>query len=227
MKILVGSDYHCKPNLLAEALDLIPKLDGYINCGDFCSHAGAQPLGQTGYHPKGKGEVELLKSFLGEVDQLAKPWIFLPGNHDPSALVLDPLAGSYGYVATQSTIVSLLGLRILMVPWTPPCGWNWTLTSKHLKLLLETYAHQTVDMIISHAPPKGILDEGGKWYHKKTPTLKPLVDLVQPQYYLCGHMHLDGGKQVSQGSTLFVNAALHNVIVDISPSSDHLPHIEI
>ena len=63
-------------------------------------------------------------------------------------------------------------------------------------------------------PPKGMLDEGGKWYKGKTPTLLPLVETLRPQVLICGHMHFDGGKVLRTGGTTAINAALHNVLLD-------------
>ncbi len=225
LRVLIGSDYHCTPHLLERALEQIPSCDWYINCGDFCSQAGAQPqAGKQGFHPKGKHEVDLLRIFLTQVDQLGKPWIFVPGNHDPSASVLAPLAGEQGIIATETTLITLLGLRVLLVPWTPPCGWNWTLTSSRLKEILATHSQTQADVVITHAPPRGILDEKSKWYHRRTPTLKPLVEAIQPRYYFCGHMHYDGGKQITQGNTLFVNAAVHNLILEVQIPETQAAH---
>ncbi len=217
MKVLIGSDYHCKPSLLKQALALIPEVDWYINCGDFCSQAGAQPKRHRtlGYSLKGFREVELLRQFLADIDQLGKPWVFLPGNHDPSTVALAPLAGRYGTVITEPRLFQHQDLQILAIPYTPPCGWNWSLTTAELSAIQATYAEAQVDIIITHAPPKGILDEGGKWYHRNTPTLRPVVEALHPHYYFCGHMHLDGGKIVTENSTTFVNAALHNLVLEI------------
>jgi len=38
---------------------------------------------------------------------------------------------------------------------------------------------------------------------------------VQPRYYICGHMHWDGGKVERWGSTLVINTALHNMVLEI------------
>ncbi|MDX2270502.1 MAG: metallophosphoesterase [Cyanobacteriota bacterium] len=225
MKILVGSDYHGSEKLMQAALDQIPEVDFYVNCGDFCSQAGAQPLDpHLGYHPRGKAEVEQLRDFLAEVDQLGKAWLFLPGNHDPAAPVLENFQGSHGVIATTACRLQLLGLELVTIPWTPPCGWNWSLTSTRLQELVESFSDERnsapqplprVDLLITHAPPQGVLDEGGKWYHKRTPTLRPLVSLLDPRYYLCGHMHLDGGKVETHGNTTYVNAALHNLVLEL------------
>jgi Icc-related predicted phosphoesterase len=217
MKLLVGSDYHGSPLLQAEALAQVPTVDGYINCGDFCTHAGGGYTVGTPQYLAGEAETLVLAEFLRQLDQLGKPWLFVPGNHDPDLAILQELNQEFkqGAIATVSELVWLLGLRLLVVPWTPPCGWNWTLTHKHLAELVAQYKSTTIDLLVTHAPPKGILDEESKWYHRRTPTLRPLVDVLNPPYYFCGHMHYDGGKQALQGQTIFVNAALHNLIVDI------------
>ncbi|MEN9204207.1 MAG: metallophosphoesterase [Thermostichales cyanobacterium BF4_bins_65] len=219
MRILIGSDYHCQAKLQVEALDLLPGVDAYINCGDFCSLAGAKhPDPHLGYHPKGQREVEQLQSFLQEVDERGKPWLFIPGNHDPLEIALAPLAGRHGYMGTRSESLMWQGLHLLIVPWTPPCGWNWSLTRTHLQELLEQWQGiPPVDLLISHAPPLGMLDENSRWYGRKTPTLRPLVEQIQPRYYLCGHMHHDGGKQGQIGKTTVINAALHNMILELPP----------
>jgi len=221
MKLLIGSDYHCQPELMLAALQQIPEVDGYINCGDFCTWAGAKPEAQlVGYDPRGEAEVAQWIDFFQAVDQLGKPWLFVPGNHDPSASYFEQHAPqfSHGVLATASATLSFLGLRLLVVPYTPPCGWNWPLTRTHVQELLTTFSDTPVDILVTHAPPKGALDEEGKWYHRKTPTLRPLVDALAPRFYLCGHMHLDGGKTMVEGATTFVNAALHNMILEFDPS---------
>jgi Icc-related predicted phosphoesterase len=218
IKLLLGSDYHGSPRLIRQALAHLPEVDAYINCGDFCSKAGKPSRKATqGFHPAAQAEVVHLQSFLAAVESLGKPWLFLPGNHDPAASVLNSLVGRWGRAITQSCCFEWLGLQVLAVPWTPPCGWSWSLTSAHLQELLALYSQppRPIDLLLTHAPPRGFLDEGGKWYHRRTPTLRPLLEQVQPRYYICGHMHWDGGKVERWGSTLVINTALHNMVLEI------------
>jgi uncharacterized protein len=220
MKLLLGSDYHDSPLLQEEALLRLAQADvaGYINCGDFCTYAGSKHHSEIlGYDLRGETEVQHLITFLQRLEAVGKPWLFIPGNHDPSAPFYATLNPTFrwGQVITASTLVWFGGLRLLVVPWTPPCGWSWTLTHQHVQELLTTYRTTTIDVLVTHGPPKGALDEESKWYHRKTPTLRPLVDLLAPPYVFCGHMHHDGGKTLIQGPTTFVNAALCNMEVTI------------
>ncbi|MGK7912146.1 MAG: metallophosphoesterase [Synechococcus sp.] len=220
MKVLVGSDYHCDASLQQQALDAMGDADWYIYCGDFCSWAGRQPeAGQAGFHPRGADELEQLQAFWQQVDTVGIPWLFVPGNHEPPAQTLDELFTrsdlSNGILALKTQLMQVGPLQALIVPLTPPCGWCWSLSRNRLKELQATYKDVNVDLLITHAPPKGTLDEGGQWYRGKIPTLAPLVQQLAPRYYLCGHMHLDGGKSEMKNGTTYVNAALHNVVVEM------------
>ncbi|MEO1134718.1 MAG: metallophosphoesterase family protein [Cyanobacteria bacterium J06639_1] len=220
MKVLVGSDYHGSDRLQAEAIALLSEVDWYVNCGDFCSRAGKQPQAtQLGCHPDGLKEVEQLERFLRAVDESGTPWLFVPGNHEPPASTLGELNrkldSSTGHIATETQLVSIQGKQVLIVPLTPPCGWCWVLSKDDVKAIAATYQDASVDLLITHAPPRGCLDEESKWYKGQTPTLAPAIAACHPTYYFCGHMHHDGGRQAQMGETTVVNAALHNTIVEI------------
>ncbi len=220
MKVLVGSDYHCDAALQQQALDVMRDADWYIYCGDFCNWAGRQPeAGQAGFHPRGEEELEQLQAFWRRVDAVGIPWLFVPGNHEPPSHTLNDLYARSdicnGRLVLDTQLMGIGYLQALLVPWTPPCGWCWSLSRDRLKKLSETYADTKIDLLITHAPPKGTLDEGGQWYRGKIPTLAPLVKQLSPRYYFCGHMHLDGGKTEAKDGTIYINAAQHNVLVEL------------
>ncbi|MEM9156397.1 MAG: metallophosphoesterase [Cyanobacteria bacterium J06642_2] len=220
MKVLLGSDYHGSERLQAEALALVSQVDWYVNCGDFCSRAGKQPqANQLGCHPDGLAEVEQLEAFLRRVDEAGTPWLFVPGNHEPPASTLANLAvrldSRIGQIAVATQLVQIQDRQILVVPLTPPCGWCWVLSNADVQAIADEYQDIAIDVLVTHAPPLGCLDEDSKWYKGRTPTLAPAIAACQPNYYFCGHMHHDGGKQAHLGKTLVVNAALHNMVVEL------------
>jgi Icc-related predicted phosphoesterase len=220
VNVLLGSDYHGDRHLQQSALEQLPQVDWYVNCGDFCSWAGRLPEAeQLGCHPHGQGELETLAAFLQSVDASGTPWLFVPGNHEPPAPTLRLLnqQGNFrhGQIVTSPQLVTLGSFTALVVPLTPPCGWCWKLGRDAIQQLIDTYASSSIQLVITHAPPLGVLDEGGQWYRNGVPTLKPLVTVLHPRYYFCGHMHLDGGKIVEQEGTTFANAALHNLLLEL------------
>ena len=71
------------------------------------------------------------------------------------------------------------------------------------------------DVLITHGPPKGILDEAAVLLDGEEdpklgdPCLRAYVQMVKPKLHVFGHIHCRHG-MVIEGSTTFVNAALIN-----------------
>ena len=61
-----------------------------------------------------------------------------------------------------------------------------------------------IDVLITHMPPKGILDNGSG-----CPQLLERVDRIRPKLHLFGHIHEGYGKYEG-GGTIFCNAAVSN-----------------
>ena len=67
-----------------------------------------------------------------------------------------------------------------------------------------------VDVLISHQPPFGVLDEAGesgKVYHCGSESLAQRIHEVRPSYCLFGHVHAGYG-MTEKDCTVYVNAAL-------------------
>ena len=67
-----------------------------------------------------------------------------------------------------------------------------------------------VDVLISHQPPFGVLDEAGesgKVCHYGSESLAQRIHEVRPSYCLFGHVHAGYGMTEKDG-TVYVNAAL-------------------
>lgn len=240
-KLLIGSDFHLCPDIQSQTVAKLQtgEYDGFIFCGDFCNLAGLAADRYGGCNPRGLNEVDALHSFFSEIDKLTD-WIAVPGNHDPNANYL-PGAGATktngvpnvldreyrkGKFYTEWQFVRLPdwgNSRALIIPYTPNCGWNWVLNARLPKVIQEAYwfdpvcdglstrtetDYPQIDLLVTHAPPKGILDGG--IYHYDI-TLLPVLRTVMPKYYLCGHIHQDGGKMAEfrsdTGVTRVINSA--------------------
>lgn len=64
-----------------------------------------------------------------------------------------------------------------------------------------------VDVLISHAPPRGILDESIDGSNYGDEPLRQKLRSVTPTYHLFGHVHASYGMKEQDGTT-YVNAAL-------------------
>lgn len=61
---------------------------------------------------------------------------------------------------------------------------------------------EKTDFLLTHAPPKGILDNG-----LGCPILKKFVKKLKPEYHLFGHIHQTAGQSIEQNGTMFVNTS--------------------
>ena len=73
------------------------------------------------------------------------------------------------------------------------------------RLEREIKEHGNVDVLVSHHPPKGVLDEIYRGKHIGLEEVKRLVGLASPRLHLFGHAHERRGHLVI-GKTTYVNA---------------------
>jgi len=213
MKILVGSDYHLNMKLEREAVNTIlsQSIDLYVNCGDYCCLAGLNADQYGGYHFEAGYEIQQLERYLDKIENLNSNFIYCPGNHDPSLNIL----AKYHNVIVDIRPMIVNDLYVLVIPYTPFCHWNWELRQNHIDYVLDNFTKKDkIDILITHSPPLGILNEEDRW-NRDEPTLRPVLDALEPRYYFCGHMHQDGGKQVVYKNTTVVNAACTNILLEL------------
>lgn len=182
MKIWHISDTHGFHNLLT-----IPQgIDMVIHSGD-CSN----PRDPYTNEPE-------VRDFIHWYKQLPiQHKIFVPGNHDTSIekkLVTRNDFQDYNIVYLEDDLVEVGGLMIYGNPYTPMFG-NWSFMKDRVKLD-RYWVHAIpayVDILVTHGPPKGILD---KSYDRNNymeccgdKSLLNKVLQVQPAYHLFGHIH--------------------------------------
>lgn len=147
MKIWHISDTHGVHSLLT-----IPKeVDMVIFSGD-CSNPQAPALNES--------EV---RDFLNWFSQLPiKYKIFVAGNHDTSIerrLIRPREFQDLGIIYLENSSREIEGIRFFGTPITPAFGVGWAWNRKREKMhdLWESVP-EGIDVLISHGPPKGILD---------------------------------------------------------------------
>jgi len=65
----------------------------------------------------------------------------------------------------------------------------------------------SIDILITHTPPAGILDRSSVGYSLGCPDLLEKVQELKPRYHLFGHIHASYGKQKTRKTT-FINASI-------------------
>ncbi|MCG2781459.1 MAG: hypothetical protein L6264_10980 [Weeksellaceae bacterium] len=64
-----------------------------------------------------------------------------------------------------------------------------------------------IDILVTHSPPYGILDEVDPGVHVGCEELLEKVNLIQPKYHLYGHIHENYGIKHTEVTT-FINGSL-------------------
>lgn len=177
-----------------------------------------------------------LDTMLGETP--FKHVIFVAGNHDWIFEVNKSLAKSVfkKCIYLEDSGITLEGIKFYGSPWQP-WFYDWAFNfpkNDGGKKAKEIWGKipEDVDVLITHGPPKGILDQIkpalGAWdscgtrsvEHIGCPHLAEKVELVKPKIHAFGHIHGSYGKK-KVGETLYLNCAL----CDETYSATNKPHV--
>jgi len=189
MKIVAISDTH-----MEESRVIIPKCDLLIHTGD-CDIRTLDHLKQ-------------LNSWF--YNQPAKYKIFVAGNHDfylerlNYHMVCDILHNCY-YLFNNS--IEIEGLKIWGSPYSPKFNnWAFMLDEEGLSKIYSKIPEET-DIVLSHAPPYGILDETDFCQtHAGSVSLLKKIKEIQPKLHIFGHIHEGYGKYTDY-KTDYINAS--------------------
>lgn len=191
MKIWHISDTHTYHDLLK-----VPRaIDMVIHSGD-CSN----PRDPYNNEPE-------IREFIDWYKELPiKHKIYVAGNHDSSIekkLVTKKDFEDNGIIYLENDYVTIEGLKIFGSPYTPNFG-NWSFMRDRNKLdrFWRDAIHGDTNIVITHGPPKGILDISENRDHQlefcgDKSLLNKILE-VQPTYHLFGHIH-NGGSIVNAG----------------------------
>ena len=182
MKIWHISDTHGYHDLLK-----IPDgIDMVIHSGD-CSN----PRDPYNNEPEVREFIHWYKSLP------IKYKIYVAGNHDTSIekrLVTKQDFIDYNIIYLENSYEEIDGIKLFGSPHTPEFNsWAFMKSREKLERFWRNAIHEPADIIITHGPPKGILD---KSYHKSgrmemcgDRSLFNRVLELKPAYMCFGHIH--------------------------------------
>lgn len=139
--------------------------------------------------------------------------LFVAGNHDTSIerrLVLRGDFTNRGITYLENESVMIDGLKITGSPYSPTFGQGWAFNKSRQKLhtIWTSLFDEDVDIIITHGPPRGILDLAYTPMHNleqcgDTALLKRVMK-VHPSLVCFGHIH-DNDDIINQGTLKLSN----------------------
>lgn len=124
--------------------------------------------------------------------------VFVAGNHDTSIeknLIseIDFIKRGIIYLENKSAWVD--GVLIYGSPQTPTFGIGWAFNKDRSKLHKHwtNFINEDCDILVTHGPPKGILDytltRSNSIESAGDISLYKVVTAIQPRYHLFGHIH--------------------------------------
>jgi Icc-related predicted phosphoesterase len=170
--------------------------------GDILIHAGdATNRGQI-------DEIFLFNEWFANLPHKHK--IFVAGNHDwlfekRPKYAQSLLAANVIYL--QDSAIEIEGLKIYGSPWQP-AFFDWAFNLQRGEQLAKKWAliPEDIDVLITHGPPFGILDETPRGDFAGCEELRKRVEVVRPRLHVFGHIHFGYGAAEKFG-VRFVNAS--------------------
>ena len=139
---------------------------------------------------------DLKAAYLSFIVTMARaPLMYVHGNHDTGYAVTEP----EGCDSIDGQMVEYRGLRILGLGgclWYRPGDHQYSekeMRRRIRKLRWKIAKYGGVDIVVTHAPPRGVGD-GEDRAHQGFETFLELMDTYRPRYLLHGHVHLSYGR---------------------------------
>lgn len=198
MQVCVLSDTHNRHEKLT-----LSKCDLLIHAGDFST--------------KGKmSEIAEFAKWFGS--QHAEMKVVVPGNHDyacqkyPEAVRV--LFRDFGSQFLIDDFVMFHKIKIYGSPWQPwfyDWAFNFKGGAEGIKEAKERWSriHDSTDILVTHGPPRGILDTTYGAQHAGCQYLLKRIEEIKPKYHICGHIHEGYGMDnVTLKHTTVFNASI-------------------
>lgn len=197
-RIVVISDTH---NKIFALKPFIPDGDILIHCGD---HTGRGSF----------AEMHRAAVALGSLPHRFK--VSCAGNHDHIAArqpqAIHDLFADNGIRYLCNTKTTVEGITIYGSPWTP---WfhDWAFNGPRngsMKFIWDRIPRAGIDILVTHGPPRGILDRTAGGDNVGCPELLEAIGEVRPKYHLFGHIHESFGRIEANG-VVHMNCASLNL----------------
>lgn len=163
------------------------------------------------------GKIEEALNFLDWLSEQPAPYkVVVPGNHDFCAEqaygVIKRFCKEREIILLVDDVVEIEGKRICGSPRTPWFGdYAFVYQPFDADLVWDAVLPNCprLDLLITHGPPLGILDQVREGQHAGCPHLARKVREIKPRFHIFGHIH-PGYGEFNDGDTQYYNVAVNH-----------------
>ena len=225
LRIVTFSDYRVQDiDLLMDFLQKMgEKPDLILYAGDDIERFVDHELIHSSRHPHVLERGKMIRNRFEEIASLSKLGLCAVIGNDDFPIVRKYIQGKNVYSVQEKPFVfgnyAVIGIEgAIYDPKDKSIGIGYTLYSEsNLKKHLESMKKKVKDkkvIILSHSPPRNALDLAHRFGIRNigSNSLREFIEKNQKNIPLvvCGHVHLQGGKNTTIGKTTVVNAASHD-----------------
>jgi len=200
MKLLVFSDIHADlhaaSNLVKRAVDV----DVVVGAGDY-----VMPR-------QGLGEM------ITTLKKIERPVVLVSGNCENTDDLKSACRAWQNVHVLHGEQIAIDGMSFYGIgggiPITPFGSWSYDFSEAEASNLLEDCPSGGV--LISHSPPKGILDISSDGRRLGSKALRDTVMTKNPLLVICGHIHASAGQIDRLGKTTIINAGPEGIIWNLA-----------
>lgn len=203
-KIIFISDTHGKHDLLTDDINALIYQSPVDLDNTIIIHSGdVSNVGKI-------NEINQFTNWFSKFD--AKYKIFIAGNHDFAFETIRHrndigISIPNGVIYLMDEMVEIDGLKIYGSPWQPRF-YDWAFNVDRGDAIAKKWEPITkgLDILITHGPPFGILDDTFQGIRVGCEELYKKVVEVKPKYHVFGHIHYGYGTR-QFNDTFFINAS--------------------
>ncbi|MBM3635177.1 MAG: hypothetical protein FJW99_07855 [Actinobacteria bacterium] len=198
IRAIITSDLH--GNLPSD--DVLPAGDLLVICGDICPDGPRRPADP---HLQAEWLNGPFREWLTAQSARYSGVAGIAGNHDFGfERGLQPRDLPWVYLEDSGEEIA--GLRVWGSPWVTLPGWAFHRRDEDIARALVHAPAGEVDLLITHGPPRGILDLSYRGKPRGSMSTIAETARIAPVVHAFGHIHEQYGTR-SVDCTLFVNAS--------------------
>ncbi|PEN14331.1 serine/threonine protein phosphatase [Longibacter salinarum] len=193
-KLLLFSDVHSDQQACRSLVNRASEVDLVIGAGDFCNMRRG------------------LEAVIDTLSAIDTPTVLVPGNAESEEELRRACSDWPAAMVLHGDKATIAGIEVVGIgggiPVTPFGDWSYDLTEDEARERLRdvTANGTTVDVLVSHSPPKGLVDRDSSGTSLGSMAIREAIDQLRPELVVCGHIHGSWEQEERVGDTTVINA---------------------